>query len=160
MRQQGHLTNPEIEKAIRGFEKEAPQKTEAFPVLIIDDDQWIHRVLTHYLRGWGFYPYSAFDAFEGLAMAIKHRPILILLDIVMPEVKGDVLLKMLKKIELTASIPTIVISGNLNTEILGNTFKNGAVGFLTKPITQTVLQEKIAECLGPAIFTEMMPETV
>lgn len=159
MKQKGHLTNPEIEKAIQSLDKEKPNIDDgSFPVLIVDDDKWIHRVLSHYLRSWGFEPYSAYDAIEGVALAIKHRPILILLDIVMPEVKGDIMLRMLKKIEITTDIPIIVISGNLNTEVLGNTFKNGAAGFLTKPITQQVLQDKVSECLGPAIFTDIKPE--
>ena len=160
MKQKGHLTNPEIEKALQGLDKDKPKPDDAgkFPVLIVDDDKWIHRVLAHYLRSWGFNPISAFDAIDGIAMATKFRPLLILLDIIMPEIKGDLVLKILKRIEITQNIPVIVISGNLNTEVLGNTYKSGAAGFLSKPITQQILEEKVTDCLGPAIFTQLKPE--
>ncbi len=150
-----HLTNPEINKALKSLKGDGYSEDNPFSILLIDDDKWIHRVVCHYLRGWGFNPISAYDAIDALAMAIMQRPILILLDIIMPDVKGDILLKMLKKIDLTTNIPIIVISGNLNKEILGQTFKEGAVGFISKPIKQETLFNKIKEVLEPSVFKEL-----
>lgn len=127
----------------------------SFPILIIDDDNWIHRIIGHYLQTWGFTPISALDAIDGIAKAIKIKPILILLDIVMPEVKGDTLLKMLKAIDITADIPVLILSGNLNVDILSNTYKRGAVGYIAKPFTQETLFNKIKEALSSEIIQKM-----
>lgn len=149
MEDKKNLSNSEILGAITELDQNRKDSDGKFPVLLIDDDKWIHRVVCHYLKSWGFSALSAFDPIEGLAMAVKYRPILILLDIVMPEVKGDILLKMLKKIELTSNIPIIIISGNLNTEILGLTFRDGAHDFITKPIKEDILYEKINSAITP-----------
>lgn len=120
-----------------------------YAVLIIDDDQWIARVISHYVQKWGFKPMSATDPIDGLAMAIKHRPILIFLDVYMPEINGYTMLKMFKKIEYTQEIPVIIISGNLSKEILQSALKLGAAGFISKPISEQILYEKFQEALHP-----------
>ena len=148
-------TNTEIEKEAKKLGAEKENFSESFPILIIDDDSWIQRILSHHLQDWGFKTYTALDAFEGLAFAIKHKPLLILLDIVMPELNGDVLLKMLKKIEITSNIPTLIISSNLNRDLLGETYKSGAAGFISKPFSQQILFEKIRDCLDPLILNKM-----
>ncbi len=149
-----NLSNTEIARAVEELDLLTINNQIKHPVLLIDDDKWIHRVICHYLREWGFNPLSAYDPIEGLAMAIKHRPALILLDIIMPEVKGDTILKMLKKIELTTEIPIIIISGNLNTDILGTTFKEGAAAYISKPIQQPVLLEKVKTAITPLFMME------
>ncbi len=135
--------------------KEIQSTSGSLPILIIDDDNWIHRIISHYLNTWGFTPISAMDAVEGLAKAIQIKPILILLDIIMPEVKGDTLLKMLKAIDITSDIPVLILSGNLNIDILSTTFKKGAVGYIAKPFTQETLFAKIRECLNPEIIKKL-----
>jgi two-component system phosphate regulon response regulator PhoB len=148
MSENNNLTNKEIFNAVQELDLNHKNQ-DGYSVLLIDDDKWIHRVVCHYLRNWGFSTLSAFDPIEGIAMAVKHRPVLILLDIVMPDVKGDVLLKMLKKIDLTSNIPIIIISGNLNTEILGLTYRDGAMDFISKPIKETILFEKVKAAITP-----------
>ncbi len=128
---------------------------DLLPILIIDDDNWIHRVIGHYLQSWGFTPISALDAIDGISKAIKIKPILILLDIVLPEIKGDVLLRMLKAIDITSEIPVLILSGNLNVDIVSNTFKSGALGYIAKPFTQETLFNKIKEAINPEIFQKL-----
>lgn len=156
MQENKSLSNTEIDVAVKSLSTSSNRKKDNnHIVLIIDDDKWVQRVLGHYLKEWGFQPESALDPLDGIALAVGHRPLLIILDIIMPEVHGDILLKMLKRIDITADIPVIVMSGNLNKEILGNTFKEGAAGFISKPISQDILFQKINDCLGPLIFKEV-----
>ena len=98
MEGQKPFTNLEIEIAVTDLSSTEKKAAESYPILIIDDDIWIQRIICYYLQNWGFKTYSAYNAFDGLALAIKHRPTLIVLDIIMPEVEGDILLKMLKRI--------------------------------------------------------------
>jgi len=120
-------------------------------VLIIDDDKWIHRIVSSLLKGWGFNPISAYDPIEGLAQAIQSQPLIIILDILMPMMNGDVLLKVLKKLDHTNQIPTIIMSGAISREIFGVALRDGASAFISKPISQEKLLEKIKESLGLAV---------
>jgi PleD family two-component response regulator len=147
---------PESKKKI---EKETFKQTEKsdtdYKILTIDDDQWIIKLLARQLSIWGFKPIGAADAFEGIAQALKHKPILIILDLLLPEVKGDALLKMFKKIDELCDIPVLILSGNLNKEIVGKTFKDGAFGYISKPFTSDILLEKIRETIKPEILSNM-----
>ncbi len=120
-------------------------------VLIIDDDKWIHRIVSSCLKGWGFNPISAYDPVDGLAQAIQNKPLIIILDILMPMMNGDVLLKVLKKLDNTNQIPTIIMSGAISREIFGVALRDGASAFISKPISQEKLLEKIKESLGLSV---------
>lgn len=149
------LSNEEIKEVVKDFKHISPAVNSNYLILIIDDDKWIHRLLCRYLNSWGFATIDAYNPIEGIAMAIKHRPMLIFLDIIMLEVNGDILLKMLKAIEITSDIPVIMVSGNLNLEILASTFRDGASGFVSKPFDEEILLEKLNSCIGPATFNKI-----
>lgn len=135
--------------------KEKDVSLSPHKILIIDDDMWIQRLFSKYLVEWGFRPLSAYNPYEGVAMAVKHQPLVIFLDIVMPEVQGEVLLKMLKAIEQTSEIPVFVISANFNKELLSETYKNGAAGFLSKPFSQTLIYNSLKKNLNDDVLADI-----
>ena len=148
---------------LNDFENVDPRliKGEAsFQILIIDDDKMIQSLFRNYLESWGFNVINVYDPFEGVANAIRHRPILIILDIFMPELDGEKLLKLLKIIDMTSNIPIIIVSANLNMDILSSTYKHGASGFLSKPFTQKDLFEQIKKVISPALFKRMKLEGI
>ncbi|MBE2189851.1 MAG: response regulator [Desulfobulbaceae bacterium] len=112
-------------------------------VLLIDDDNWVHKAVIHYLEKQDITVFSALNPFDGLVMAINNRPDVILLDYILPEIRGDVMLKLLKKIEITEAIPVVIISANIDKELLRFALANGAEAFISKPFTEVVLQEKV-----------------
>jgi CheY-like chemotaxis protein len=156
----GPLNNDEIKVVIEDFRQQPIVEQVAYTILVIDDDKWIQRLLCRLLNSWGFSTLSAMDSIEGISMAIKHRPMLIFLDIVLPDIMGDVVLKLFKTLDLTSAIPVIMLSGNLNLELLANTFKDGASGFVSKPFNEEILIEKLNECLGPTNFNKIRDEKI
>lgn len=136
-------------------EKKYNISADDYPILIIDDDTWMQRIIPNYTRAWGFTPVSANNPIDGLALAIKIRPIVIFLDIIMPDMNGDLVLKILKKVELTKHIPVIMISGNLNKSFLKDLMIIGAAGFVSKPFTQKILLEKIQQVVEPRILDKL-----
>jgi len=117
-------------------------------VLIIDDDNWTQVYITNALEKSGFRTISAGDPFIGLNQAINQKPDLILLDIFIPTFNGDILLHIMKNLDVTKDIPVIILSGHLDASVIAKTFKIGAKGFITKPFTREVLIEKIIEVLS------------
>ncbi len=118
-------------------------------VLVIDDDIWMQRILSKTLQSYGFQDtFLASDGFEGIAIAVEERPLLIILDILMPELSGHLTLKILKSIKTTKDIPVVMVSALSDTENLGLAVKYGTAGFISKPFTRSTVYEKLISIFG------------
>ncbi len=133
------------------------QPVKSVDILIIDDDKWIHRVVGNHLKRWGFNPISAYDPVDGITQAVNKKPLLIIIDIILPMFNGDVLLRILKNIEPTSKIPTLIMSGNISIEVFKKTLRDGALAFISKPISQEILLDKIKESLGITVTFDSKP---
>jgi len=102
-----------------------------FRVLVIDDEADSRVLMTHYLRDFGCQVIEAGSAQEGLALAREHRPDLITLDLMMPEMDGWEALERMKEDPDLRDIPVVVasiVAGEDRGRVLG------AVDLLRKPI--------------------------
>jgi PAS domain S-box-containing protein len=70
----------------------------------------------------------------GLELAREHRPVLILLDLHLPDVSGDVVLQRLRDDPLTASIPVVIVSADATAGQVQRLLAAGATAYITKPI--------------------------
>lgn len=100
-------------------------------VLIIDDDEAVHAVLTNMLTREGYSTRIARDGKEGLKIARDYKPDLIVLDILMPGIDGWAVLTQLKAMPELADTPIILLTMLENKEM---GFALGAADYLTKPI--------------------------
>ncbi len=107
-------------------------------ILVVDDEEDVVNVLKSQLEKSGFSVDTALDGQEGLDLARKYTPQLILTDIVMPNLDGLEFYKQLKKDKLTAHIPVVILSAWGSKE---KSFRElGVTDFLVKPFTiQTVI---------------------
>ncbi len=101
------------------------------PVLIIDDDPATHEVLKRALSRDGFDVFSAMNGEQGIQSALQHRPMAIVLDILMPGMDGWTVLSQLKSSPVTAGIPVIIASVLEEKHIA---ISLGASDYLIKPI--------------------------
>jgi DNA-binding response OmpR family regulator len=115
-----------------------------YTVLVIDDDIWIQRIFAKTLESYGFNNIIlASDGFEGIALAVEHRPLLIIMDILMPELSGHLCLKILKSIKITKNTPVLMVSALSDAENLGLAVKTGSAGFISKPFTRATVYDKL-----------------
>ncbi|MBI5324298.1 MAG: response regulator [Ignavibacteriae bacterium] len=119
-----------------------------YKALIIDDDIWMQRILSKTLESYGFKTLLSANGIEGVALAVEYVPNLIILDILMPELSGQLTLKILKKIKVTKHIPILMVSAMSNTENLGLAVKAGVSGFISKPFTRATVFEKLINIFG------------
>jgi len=121
----------------------APQKV----LLIIDDEEDLASMLSFRLNNVGFDTITANSGDDGIKLAKKNKPDLILLDLMMPEVDGFEVSRRLKLGSVTKHIPIVVFSalGNKNTK--ESIEKLGAAGFIEKPFEPELLISKINELL-------------
>lgn len=116
-------------------------------VLIIDDEKDILELVSIILSESDISVYRAEDGLSGLEIAREEKPDLILLDIMMPEIDGWEVLKMLKIDEQTKDIPVAMLTCKTETrdKVLG--IQEGAIDYITKPFAPDGLLTKVEEIL-------------
>jgi signal transduction histidine kinase/ActR/RegA family two-component response regulator/HAMP domain-containing protein len=121
----------------------APASVGQPDVLVVDDDPAVRDLLGRYLRDDGYLVAAAADGDEGLRLARKLRPSVIVLDVVMPERDGwDVLARLRADPELHDT-PVIVLTV-VDEKALG--YALGATEYLTKPIDRERLLSLLRRC--------------
>ena len=108
-------------------------------LLIIEDDVVFADVLKDYAIEKGFQPILAHSGDTGLEMAFSHLPDAIVLDIMLPIMDGWTILKKLKADPRTKHIPVHMMSAG--NEKASKAKKEGAIGFLKKPVEKEQLDE-------------------
>jgi DNA-binding response OmpR family regulator len=118
-------------------------------VLIADDDQGIQGMLSTAMWALGFEPLLASDAMQAIMYARNSGPRVILLDINMPGGTGMLVLKRLKSLPATRSIPIIVISAVEGADVPAQMKEMGAADFFRKPLDMQALLHRIADLAAP-----------
>jgi phosphoserine phosphatase RsbU/P len=104
-----------------------------FLILIVDDSRMNRTILSKHLSAEGYELIEAESADGALKILDYRKPNLILLDVVMPEMSGFDLCKLLKQQPSTQEIPIIFITSLDSTEDKITGLELGAVDFITKP---------------------------
>src|SRR3954471_3600172 len=108
-------------------------------VLVIDDSLMLLSFVKDILVEAGYDAAAAPTAGEGLAAAKETRPDLILLDYVLPDMRGDEITKRLREDPATADVPVVVMSAiGVDLKFVPATSPN-VIGFLNKPFTSDLL---------------------
>ncbi|MFH0881094.1 MAG: response regulator [Lentisphaerota bacterium] len=124
-------------------------------ILMVEDDKISRIRLQTILRSGGYEVLSACNGKEALTLTRKDRPDLVISDILMPEMDGYTLCRMLKSDPKTAPIPFIFISVTYTSERDRQFAMDlGAARFLIKPMDRRDLLTQIQETLAQNISTE------
>jgi twitching motility two-component system response regulator PilH len=117
-------------------------------VLIIDDSPTeVHRV-RELLASHGYEVLTAASADIGIAMVREQKPDLVLMDIMMPGINGFQATRQITRDPATNTVPVIMLtSKNQDADRVWGE-RQGARGYVTKPIDATVLLETIRQVLA------------
>ncbi|WP_071190833.1 response regulator [Trichormus sp. NMC-1] len=102
-------------------------------ILIIEDEPQIRKNIQQILDLEGFATITAEDGLEGLDMAEKHQPDMIICDVMMPNLDGYGLIEVLRQKPLTADIPFIFLTAKAENNDLRQGMELGADDYLIKP---------------------------
>ncbi|MEK7859186.1 MAG: response regulator [Elusimicrobiota bacterium] len=117
-------------------------------ILIVEDEFEIAENLQALLSAKGYQASVARDGAEGVAMARKLHPDLMLLDIILPKIGGFDVCKLLKSDPKTKDIRIIMITGlNRNSDV-ELAFQNGANDYIFKPFDSARLFKKIEKVMS------------
>lgn len=120
-----------------------PPSPETTTILVIDDDVHVGVALTHLLNGDGYRLIMAPDGSTGLDLAFAERPDLILLDVMMPELDGFQVCRLLRSAERLMDVPVLMLTAMDDREARLEGIVAGADDFITKPFDRTQLRARI-----------------
>jgi two-component system KDP operon response regulator KdpE len=120
-------------------------------ILIVDDEPQIRRLLTVMLEANGYRVLSAGSGQEGLVLAAQHQPALMILDLGLPDLPGQDVLRRLR--EWTQS-PVIVLSVRDDEKGKVAALDGGADDYVTKPFNSDELLARVRVALRHATHRE------
>ena len=118
---------------------------------MVDDDPDVRLVCRVALTSFGHEVLTARDGEEGLAAALRERPDMIVLDIMMPRKDGLSLLRELRAEESAKAIPVILLSALAASTDQLRGYEAGADGYLTKPFSPDDLNGTISHIASMSI---------
>ena len=111
-------------------------------ILIVDDEKSNILYLNHILSG-DYTIYTARSAVEAFKLMKKHRPDLILLDVIMPIMNGYEAIAALKKADISKNIPVIFITGLSDSDDEMKGLDLGAEDYITKPFKDAIVKLRV-----------------
>ena len=112
-------------------------------ILIVDDIQKNLQLLANTLYDAGYEIAMAESGKEALEFLKDTLPDLILLDVMMPELSGFEVCKILKEDDRTKSVPVIFLTAKVETDSIIEGFELGAVDYVTKPFNSSELLSRV-----------------
>jgi CheY-like chemotaxis protein/HPt (histidine-containing phosphotransfer) domain-containing protein len=117
-------------------------------ILIVDDSDITRASLTRLFDEYNCKTESCEDGINGIQKALSHKPDIIILDILMPNLDGIKTLQIKKVIDDLKNIPVIVLSGNVNKSNMIAAMENGADKVIIKPFDIDDLINSVNDLLG------------
>jgi CheY-like chemotaxis protein len=126
------------------------QKSEApwRSILVVDDDQTVLRLIRPILMKEGFSVLTASTGEEGQMIATQQQPDLILLDVILPGLKGREVCQNLKDDARTQHIPIVFLTAKDTPDDINAELEAGAVKHLTKPVSSSDLVRTVKKILN------------
>ena len=118
-------------------------------ILVIEDDRSIQMVLELvFTRMAKCQVIVASDGSEGLALIQKHKPDVVLLDLMMPGIDGFEVCQRAKADETTRHIPIIFLTAQPQPAAVARAMSLGAAGYLVKPFDPIKIIDQVNEALA------------
>ncbi|MCD6499630.1 MAG: response regulator [Deltaproteobacteria bacterium] len=133
--------------------------SQAVRVLVVEDDAEVQRLLRTSLTEKGYLVKAVGDGLKALAEISAHRPDVVVLDVVLPELDGLRLLKALKGRDETRNIPVIVVTAVSQPSKMIEAINAGARYYVVKPFDVESLAHKIATAVSEAQKSAKSSET-
>ncbi len=120
------------------------------PILVVDDDAKIVRLVRTYLERDGFRVVTAADGPAALDAIERHQPALVVLDLMLPELDGRAVIRAVRRDDEAAATPILVLSARGTTldRIAG--LEDGADDYLPKPFSPAELVVRVKTILRRA----------
>jgi DNA-binding response OmpR family regulator len=127
-----------------------PLRVPERPILVVDDDAKIVRLVRTYLERDGFRVVTAADGPAALDAIERHRPALVVLDLMLPELDGRAVIRAVRRDDEAAATPIIILSARGSTVDRIAGLEDGADDYLPKPFSPAELVLRVKSILRRA----------
>ena len=117
-------------------------------ILVVEDSPTYLRQILNMLQDLGYRTIAAVDGEEALEKAIREKPDLIMLDIILPKKNGFQVCRQLKTTPATRNIKIIMLTSKTQDSDRFWGLKQGADEYLTKPVAEEVLSANLIRLLS------------
>jgi len=128
-------------------------------ILVVEDDAGVARMLSATLEMEGYHPLVACTGEEGVMLALREDPQLILLDLMLPGMDGFEVVQNLRGNARTAHIPVMVVSARHDAADKVRAFESHVDDYLTKPFNGDELLARIRTQLRHVQNLQLSPLT-
>jgi len=133
------------------------EKLKDATIMMIDDEPITMEVVRTFLEDAGYRNFLLVDdSTQGLEQLRRHRPDVLLLDVVMPEVSGFDILSMLRDDPEFAHMPVIILTSSSDAETKLQALDKGATDFLSKPVDPSELALRVRNTLGAKAYQDQL----
>ncbi len=116
-------------------------------ILVVEDNDSLRRQLRKHLQG-EYNVITASNGVEGVAMTLREHPVVVITDVMMPEMDGIEMCRQIKCNEEVSHTPILVLTANSTVKCQIDSYTiGGADGYLDKPFNIDVLRSKIKAIL-------------
>ena len=115
-------------------------------ILVIEDEADVRRALKMVLEEADYTILEAADGVTGEREILLHSPDIVILDLGLPERRGEEILKFIRKHEPTKDIPIIILTGEGSVSKRLSCMMKGANKFLHKPYDNVDLLKAVKQC--------------
>jgi DNA-binding response OmpR family regulator len=116
-------------------------------IVIVDDEEAMVQLLTVELESEGYEIRPAFNGTTGLKLIREERPDLVILDVMMPDLSGYDIIKLLKDDPALKNIPIIMLTAKSLDDDIQKGIDFGAHDYVTKPFHAGLLIKRISTIL-------------
>jgi len=133
----------------REMKEEVREETgrKDFPLLLVVDDNEDFRIFMHYSLELQYRVKLAVNGNEAWEMMQEELPDLVISDVMMPQMDGNELCRLIKQDKRIAHIPVILLTARQNTEAKLEGLQTGADDYVTKPFNMTILVLRIRKLI-------------
>ena len=132
------------------------EQLERPPILVVDDDPTQRIMFKQVLEKAGHVVVEAPGGKEALELFAQHKPLLALVDAIMPDMDGFELSERLHSLEGGEDLTILMATSLSDDDDINRAFQAGAADFISKPINWTVLQGRVEHLLQGKLAEQQM----
>jgi two-component system cell cycle response regulator/two-component system cell cycle response regulator DivK len=120
----------------------------AAKILVVEDNPKSAKLMDRILTARGYQVVHASTGLEGLRLAVQESVDLVLLDLMLPDIGGELIAALLDRYPSMANVPVIAVTAKTGRAAEQYARMRGCDGYITKPIDTRRLPETIAQFLN------------
>lgn len=117
-------------------------------ILSVDDEEDVTTLVSFHLRRAGYAVRTAATGRGALEAVAHHRPDLLILDLMLPDIDGFGVCEILRRNPATATLPIILLTAWATTDAHSLGLELGALDYVTKPFSPRDLVERVDHLLA------------